>query len=114
MPAYYRKTVDQFLETSLSEVIGELTTENARFGFKEVEREQIEAWEEEIELLFLVTPEVVQALDPCEVPQCYPAMHTDDPNDCELYWKGFDEVPSHGPCVPGECRPIHDGLSEIF
>ncbi|HEY2826376.1 MAG TPA: pilus assembly protein N-terminal domain-containing protein [Pirellulales bacterium] len=66
--------------------------------------------EEEVELLFLVTPEVVQALDPCEVPQCFPGMHSDDPTDCELYWKGFNEVPSKGPCGPyGCCAPCGQG-----
>jgi len=66
--------------------------------------------EEEIELLFLVTPEVVQALDPCEVPQCFPGMHSEDPSDCELYWKGFNEVPSKGPCGPyGCCAPCGPG-----
>jgi pilus assembly protein CpaC len=61
--------------------------------------------EEEIESLILVTPEVVQALDPCEVPQCYPGMHSDVPNDCQLYLKGYNEVPSHGPCGPYGCAP---------
>jgi hypothetical protein len=48
LPAYYRHTVAEFLQASTSEVIGDLTTGNARFGFSEVERDQIEAWEEEI------------------------------------------------------------------
>ncbi len=51
MAAYYRRSVDEFLQASPSEVIGELTTGNARYGFAEVEREQIEAWEEELALL---------------------------------------------------------------
>ncbi len=59
--------------------------------------------EEEIELVILVTPELAAALDPCETPQCYPGMHTDVPNDCELFWKGYIEVPSKGPCGPGGC-----------
>ncbi|HTQ38686.1 MAG TPA: pilus assembly protein N-terminal domain-containing protein [Pirellulales bacterium] len=62
---------------------------------------QVKQTSEEVELLFLVTPEIVQALDPCEVPRCFPSMHTDDPNDCQLYLKGYDEVPSKGPCGPG-------------
>jgi hypothetical protein len=48
LPAYYRHTVAEFLQASTSEIIGDLTTGNARFGFSEVERDQIEAWEEEI------------------------------------------------------------------
>ncbi len=51
MAAYYRRSVDEFLQASPSEVIGELTKGNARFGFAEVEREQIEAWEEELTVL---------------------------------------------------------------
>jgi pilus assembly protein CpaC len=54
--------------------------------------------EEEIELLILVTPEVVAPLDCGEVPQCFPGMHSDVPNDCQLYWRGYSEVPSKGPC----------------
>jgi pilus assembly protein CpaC len=57
--------------------------------------------EEEIELLFLVTPELVAALDPCEAPQCLPGMHSDVPNDCQEFWRGYIEVPSKGPCGPG-------------
>jgi schlafen family protein len=48
LPAYYRRTVEAFLQASPSEVLGELTGENARFGFAEVDREAIEAWQEEI------------------------------------------------------------------
>ena len=67
--------------------------------------------EEEIELLFLVTPEVVAPLDCGEVPQCLPGMHTDVPNDCQEYWKGYIEVPSKGPCGPCGCPggPIDNG-----
>jgi len=32
-------------------------------------------------------------------------MHTDIPNDCEMFWKGYIEVPSKGPCGPGGCGP---------
>ena len=48
MPAYYRSTVDEFLRTSPSTVIGELALGNTRYGFGEVAKEQMEAWEEEI------------------------------------------------------------------
>ncbi len=57
--------------------------------------------EEEVELLILVTPEVAAGLDPCETPQCLPGMHSDVPNDCQQYWRGYIEVPSKGPCGPG-------------
>ena len=59
--------------------------------------------EEEVELLIIVTPELVAPLDCGEVPQCFPGMHSDVPNDCQLYWKGYVEVPSCGPCGPGGC-----------
>jgi len=61
--------------------------------------------EEEVELLIIVTPELVAPLDCGEVPQCFPGMHSDVPNDCQLYWKGYVEVPSCGPCGPGGCAP---------
>ena len=58
---------------------------------------------EDVELLIMVTPELVAATDCCETPQCMPGMHTDVPNDCELYLKGYFEVPSKGPCGPDGC-----------
>jgi pilus assembly protein CpaC len=61
--------------------------------------------EEEIELVILVTPELAAGLDPCEVPRCFPGMHTDIPNDCEMYMRGYMEVPSKGPCGPNGCGP---------
>lgn len=52
----------------------------------------------EIETLVLVTPELVEAMEPDEVPQCGPGMRTISPSNCELYLKGFLEVPN--PCPP--------------
>jgi pilus assembly protein CpaC len=54
----------------------------------------------EIELLILVTPELVDAMDAHEVPQCGPGMATTTPNDWELFMKGHLEVPN---CGPGGC-----------
>ena len=58
----------------------------------------------EVELLILVTPELVDAMDANEVPQCGPGMATTSPTDWELYMKGHLEVPN---CCPngngGEC-----------
>jgi pilus assembly protein CpaC len=51
----------------------------------------------EIELLILVTPELVEPMDISEVPQCGPGMNTSSPNDWELYIKGYLEVPN---CCP--------------
>lgn len=53
---------------------------------------------EEIELLVLVTPEFVDAMDPHEVPPCGPGMGTVAPDDCSLYIGGKIEVPD--PCSP--------------
>jgi len=51
----------------------------------------------EIELLVLVTPELVVGMDPHEVPQCLPGSHATNPNDVELYFRGYTEVPK---CCP--------------
>jgi pilus assembly protein CpaC len=61
----------------------------------------------EIELLILVTPEFVDALDPSEVPTCGPGMGTRSPSNSELYCDGFLEVPTNcGPCANGNCGPM--------
>jgi pilus assembly protein CpaC len=57
----------------------------------------------EIELVVIVTPELVDAMDACDVPPCLPGMASRSPNDCELYWHGYTEVPSCGPCAAGDC-----------
>jgi len=51
----------------------------------------------EIELIVFVTPELVDALDPDQVPPCGPGTFTTQPSDCELYLKGHVEVPR---CCP--------------
>ncbi|MCX7425036.1 MAG: type II and III secretion system protein family protein [Planctomycetia bacterium] len=56
----------------------------------------------EIELLILVTPELVDPLNPHEVPSCGPGMDTASPNDCELYFKGYLEVPRCCPNCGGD------------
>ncbi|MBI3469274.1 MAG: pilus assembly protein N-terminal domain-containing protein [Planctomycetes bacterium] len=59
--------------------------------------------EQETELLIMVTPELIEPLDPCEVPPCGPGEHTTSPDHCELYFKGYVEVPKVGPdgAMPG-------------
>ena len=57
----------------------------------------------EIELVVMVTPELVEPMNPCDVPPCGPGMASRDLTDCELYWKGHPEVPSCGPCAAGDC-----------
>ncbi|MGI9455245.1 MAG: type II and III secretion system protein family protein [Aeoliella sp.] len=65
--------------------------------FRKVEEEV-----NEIELLILVTPEFIDAMDPHEVPQCGPGMGTMSPDNCTLYMGGHLEVPNaYGPCGPG-------------
>jgi pilus assembly protein CpaC len=73
----------------------------------------------EVELLIFVTPEFCDALDPGEVPPCGPGELTTSPTDCELYFRGYMEVPKgghggyghgqHGPMVeelpPGQAAP---------
>jgi pilus assembly protein CpaC len=51
----------------------------------------------EVELLIMVTPELVAAMDADEVPPCGPGMNTTTPTDWELYMKGHLEVPN---CCP--------------
>jgi pilus assembly protein CpaC len=53
-------------------------------------REQVN----EVELLVLVTPEFVDALDPQDVPPCGPGELTTSPTDGELYMRGYLEVPN--------------------
>ncbi len=57
-------------------------------AFRRVEEKQ-----NEIELLILVTPEFVSALDPHEVPPCGPGQLTGSPSGTDLYWRGYLEVP---------------------
>jgi pilus assembly protein CpaC len=68
----------------------------------------------EVELLVIVTPEIVGPLDPHQVPQCGPGQFTVSPNDCELYNYGYMEVPNcalvspapGGACAPDRVAPI--------
>jgi pilus assembly protein CpaC len=48
----------------------------------------------DIELLITVTPELVDAMDPHEVPRGGPGLNSMNPTDCELYVKGHIEVPN--------------------
>jgi pilus assembly protein CpaC len=57
----------------------------------------------EVELLIVVRPELVEAMDPDQVPPCGPGANSMSPDDCDLYWRGYMEVPvkpqgqGHGP-----------------
>jgi pilus assembly protein CpaC len=60
----------------------------------------------EIELLILVTPQVIEAVDCSELPPCMPGMESQPARDWDFYMKGYLEVPSSGPCGPGiPCGP---------
>lgn len=67
--------------------------------FRKVEEEV-----NEVELLILVTPEFVDAMDPCEVPCGRPGFDTVSPSNSALYCGGHLEVPTH-------CNPIRGPLS---
>ncbi|MBN2580612.1 MAG: pilus assembly protein N-terminal domain-containing protein [Pirellulales bacterium] len=60
----------------------------------------------EVEVLILVTPELVAPLDACQVPQCGPGLATTSPSDWELYMQGHVEVPNC--CPTGDCGPCLD------
>ena len=70
---------------------------------------QVQEKVNEVELLILVTPELVCAMDASEVPLCGPGMQTKSPSDWELFMKGHLEVPN---CCPtgggGRCQPRGD------
>jgi pilus assembly protein CpaC len=51
----------------------------------------------EIELLIMVTPQLVEAMSPDEVPTNLPGMATAIPSDWEFYSKGHVEVPNCDP-----------------
>jgi pilus assembly protein CpaC len=55
----------------------------------------------EVELLILVTPQLVEAMDPCDVPAGGPGLNSRNPSDCELYSGGHIEVPLGGDCPGG-------------
>ncbi len=51
----------------------------------------------DVELIIMVTPELVEPMDPEDVPRCGPGTQTTSPSDWELYMKGHLEVPN---CCP--------------
>jgi pilus assembly protein CpaC len=62
----------------------------------------------EIETLILVTPQLVDAMDACEVPPGGPGYSTADPNDNEFYCRGHLEVPNcEGPNMSGPYPDPH-------
>jgi pilus assembly protein CpaC len=81
-------------------VLGELPFLGAAFSTKaylEVERE----------IIILVTPHLVDALDCAQVPKCFPGQETRSPDDFELFLEGILEAP-RGPrpvCPDGRYVP---------
>ena len=70
----------------------------------------------DIELLITVTPELVDAMDPHEVPVGGPGLNSNSPNDKELYLKGHIEVPN---MLGGDgCAPtpnsLHQGHADLL
>ncbi len=61
----------------------------------------------EVELLIMVTPEFIEASDPEELPPCGPGETTTTPNDVELYYRGYMEVPKC--CNDGSCPQCQGG-----
>lgn len=59
----------------------------------------------EVELLVMVTPELVEAVDADQMPNCGPGMQTASPSDWELYMRGHIEVPNCCPTGPGMGMP---------
>lgn len=62
----------------------------------------------EIELLIMVRPELVDPLDCHEVPPCGPGMFTTSPRDCDLYGRGYLETPKC--CTDGSCPDCRAGM----
>ena len=67
----------------------------------------MEEQKNEIELVVTVRPELVDALDPHEVPNCLPGEQTTSPSDVELYFRGYLEVPKC--CPDGSCANCQNG-----
>ena len=55
---------------------------------------RVEEKANEVELLMIVTPELIGPLDPHQLPECGPGQLTVSPDDKELYCYGYLEVPN--------------------
>jgi pilus assembly protein CpaC len=73
---------------------------------------RVEETVNEVELLILVTPEFVEAVDAEEIPPCGPGESTASPNDVELYFRGYTEVPKC--CPDGSCPECQQGSDELL
>ena len=61
----------------------------------------------EVELVIMVTPELVAPLEPHEVPGCGPGQSTTSPSDVDLFFRGYNEVPKC--CPDGSCSKCMGG-----
>jgi pilus assembly protein CpaC len=69
---------------------------------------RVEETTNEVELLIMVTPEFIDASDPEALPPCGPGQSTTNPNDVELYYRGYLEVPK---CCDGMgCEKCQGGM----
>ncbi len=68
---------------------------------------RVQEVQNEVELLIMVTPEFVEAADPHEIPACGPGQSTASPNDVELYFRDYIEVPKC--CPDGSCSSCQSG-----
>ena len=81
----------------------------------------------EIELLVLVKPDLVAAVDPCDLPRPSLGEGTNSPNDMDFYGRGYLEVPNCCPAVtcPNGCgepqagygpgmAPVIDGNGQMM
>ncbi|MDA7977302.1 MAG: type II and III secretion system protein family protein [Pirellulales bacterium] len=68
--------------------------------------------ENEVELLILVKPELVAGLDMHELPPGGPGMNTTNPNDHELFFKAYNEIPRC--CPDGRCSDCQHRASGLY
>ncbi len=68
----------------------------------------------EVELLVLVTPDIVDGMEPGQVPVCRPGLQTTDPTDWELFFKGHLEVPNCCPDPAVSRCPVSSGNGAGF
>ena len=65
----------------------------------------------EVELVIMVTPELVSPLEPHEIPGCGPGQSTGSPSDIDLFFRGYNEVPKC--CPDGSCAKCRGGAGNF-
>jgi pilus assembly protein CpaC len=74
----------------------------AELPFFGVPFRKVEDQQNEVELLIMVRPQLIDSLSPDQVPQCGPGLNSGTLDNCELYRDGYMEVPN---CGPNNIRP---------